>query len=88
METIKLILELTTTRKCLKNLLKKPNHVSRIAYEEKITYPYLSKIIKELTETGFVESEKNGRKKIIKLTEKGKKVILKLIELENLINGK
>lgn len=48
-------------------------YASVISREIDTTYAHTVKIIAQLGEEGLVESEKNGRKKILTLTEKGDK---------------
>ena len=59
----------------ISDILERGNkYSSRIAKEVDTTYAHIVKIIKEFERLGLITSEKEGRKKIIKLTEKGKKM--------------
>ncbi len=57
--------------------LNDPNtdsYTSQIAQEVDCTYSHAVRIIQRLEEEGLVESEKEGRKKILKLTAKGQQI--------------
>jgi len=47
---------------------------SKIAKEIDTTYAHIVKIMKEFEKLGLITAEKEGRKKIINLTDKGKKL--------------
>lgn len=55
------------------DILEKGNkYASKIAKEIDTTYSHIVKIIKEFERLGLITAEKEGRKKIIRLTDKGK----------------
>jgi predicted transcriptional regulator len=57
--------------------LKDPNlnwHLSKIARETKTTYVFVTHMVKLFNQEGLVSLEVKGKKKIVKLTEKGVKL--------------
>jgi len=50
------------------------NYSSAIAKEADTTYSHAVGIVQDFEEQGLIESKKNGRKKILSLTDKGEKV--------------
>ena len=62
--------------------------VTEISWEIKITYSYLLNLIKWLEDSSLLKAEKRGRKSIITLTEKGKKVAQKLFEVKEILEIK
>lgn len=57
------------------------NYPSQIAKDIDCTYSHAVRTLQRLEEQGLIESEKSGRKKHLKLTEKGKKIAKALSEL-------
>lgn len=62
------VMTLVTIRKSNKEI-----YGSIISREIDTTYAHTVKIVAQLEEEGLVESQKQGRKKILTLTDKGKK---------------
>ena len=65
--------------------LKDPNtqwHLSKIAKSTGTTYMFVTHFISNLQKTGFVALETKGKKRIVKLTEKGEKVANLLEEIK------
>ncbi|MFH2105639.1 MAG: hypothetical protein ABII22_00115 [Candidatus Micrarchaeota archaeon] len=57
--------------------LKDPNlnwHLSKIARETKTTYVFVTHMVKLFNQGGLVVIETKGKKKLVKLTEKGAKL--------------
>ena len=61
------------------------HYSSNIAYDINVTYCSAVKSIQYLESIGWITREKVGRTKFIKLTEKGKLVGKKLLELNEVI---
>lgn len=59
-----------------------------ISWETKVTYSYIHGLIHELTTKDLIEYKKEGRKKIVALTKKGKEVAKRFIEAKQLVNSK
>ncbi len=49
-------------------------HLSKIAKASDTTYVYVTKLIYKMEEEGIVMVESKGKKRIVRLTEKGKKI--------------
>lgn len=62
-------------------------HLSKLAKSSDTTYVYVTKLISTLHKSGFVTIEARGKKRIVKLTEKGMKVAKALEELKNTLEG-
>ena len=81
-----------TGHKILNHLLKssilKKNYIKK-NYRE-INYTYVSGIenIKRLIELGLITMEKVGKKKYLKITKKGKKVVEELYNLQRRLENK
>lgn len=58
-------------------------HLSKLAKNSDTTYVYVTKLITTLAEGGLVTVEARGKKRIVKLTEKGMKVAKAIDELKN-----
>mgnify|MGYP001350126878 CR=1 FL=1 len=56
-------------------------HISKIAKGSDTTFVYTSRILSKLNEKGFVTIETSGKKRLVRLTEKGKKVANAIDEL-------
>lgn len=66
---------------CLKDADREWN-LNSLSKESGMTYVYLMKLIPKLKTSGLIIEEKKGRKKILKLTDKGLEVAALLEELE------
>ncbi len=58
-------------------LLREPEtqwHLSKLAKSSDTTYVYVTKLMSGLAQKGFVTIEPKGKKRIVKLTDKGLKV--------------
>ncbi|MDD5171409.1 MAG: hypothetical protein PHF60_00030 [Candidatus ainarchaeum sp.] len=64
-----------------------PWHLSKLAKSSDITYVYVTKLVSRLQKGGFVTIEPKGKKRIVKLTEKGMKVAKAIEELKNSLEG-
>lgn len=60
--------------------------VNEVSQELNIIYSYTCKIIIQLEKEGIIKSHKEGRKKYIKLTNKGKELAKPIYELNKNIN--
>lgn len=49
-------------------------YITQLAKECGATYVHTTKLVKELEKHGLAKTEKNGKKKIVKLTEEGIKI--------------
>jgi len=49
-------------------------HLSKIAKASDTTYVYVTKLIYKMEEEGIVIVESKGKKRIVRLTEKGKRI--------------
>jgi len=58
-------------------------YITEIAKESGATYVHTTKLLRKLEEGGFVTIEKNGKKRMVRLTEKGGKVAAALSEVMN-----
>lgn len=71
-------------------LLREPEsswHLSKLAKNSDSTYVYVSQLIPELAEKGLVTIESKGKKKMVKLTDKGMIVAKVIEELKTLLPG-
>lgn len=57
------------------------NYVSKISEEVDCTYSHTVKVIQELEKHGLVESNNHGRRKVLELTEEGRKIAKTTSEL-------
>lgn len=62
---------------------RKQSYTSNLAKEVDTTYAHAVKIVGMLEDHNLVTTQKQGRKKILQLTNKGKEVADSLINLEN-----
>jgi predicted transcriptional regulator len=62
-------------------------HLSKLAKGSDTTYVYVTKLISTLQKSGFVTIEARGKKRIVKLTDKGMKVAQAVEELKNTLEG-
>ena len=62
-------------------------HLSKIAKASDTTYVYVTKLIGKLEENNIVAVESKGKKRIVKLTEKGKRIANSIEELANAFEG-
>lgn len=60
---------------------------SIISKEIDTTYAHTVKIVSKMEDEGLVKSDKQGRKKILTLTDEGKDFADKFIELMNMMEG-
>lgn len=60
-------------------------HLSKIAKSSETTYMYVTKLMTSLQKGGFVTIEPKGKKKIVKLTEKGMKAAKAIDEMKNML---
>ena len=58
-------------------------HLSKLAKNSDTTYVYVTKLMSKLQEKGFVEIQVKGKKRIVKLTEKGTAAANLIYELTN-----
>lgn len=70
--------------KIRKNSMRDYFTVSDLCTELDITYSTTGETVQRLEELGLVTSRKKGRTKQVKLTEKGKQVATKLMEIKEL----
>jgi predicted transcriptional regulator len=62
-------------------------HLSRIAKSSETTYVYVTKLVSEFEKNGLVTIEPKGKKRIVRLTEKGMRVANAIDELKNRIES-
>ena len=62
-------------------------HLSKLAKSSDTTYVYVTRLVTSLQKEGLVAIEPKGKKKIVRLTEKGMKVANAIHELKNMIEG-
>jgi predicted transcriptional regulator len=58
-------------------------HLSKLAKNTDTTYVYVTKLMTTLQKDGLVSIEPRGKKRIVKLTEKGTKIANIINELKN-----
>jgi predicted transcriptional regulator len=58
-------------------------YLSKIAKETDTTYVYVTKLVSRLEKEGYLIIESRGKKRIVKLTEKGAHVANAINELES-----
>ena len=68
-------------------LLKDSNskYISELAKESGATYVHTTKLLRKLEKNEIVTIEQNGKKRMVKLTEKGNKIASALHEVMNSI---
>lgn len=62
-------------------------HLSKLAKNSDTSYVYVTKLVSHLQKSGFVTIEPRGKKRIVKLTDKGMKVAKAIEELKNSLEG-
>lgn len=62
-------------------------YMAKIAKEADLTHSHAVKILKEFMDLGLIESEKNGRRRYIKLTEEGNEVAMALYKIRRISEG-
>ncbi len=62
-------------------------HLSKLAKGSETTYVYVTKLVSNLHKEGFVSIEARGKKRIVKLTEKGMKAAKAIEELKNALES-
>lgn len=65
----------------------KDETISSLRKKTDIAYAWISRQINELQNAGLIQIEKRGRRKIIRLTEKGKEIADELNILFNKLGG-
>jgi len=71
-------------------LLREPEsvwHLSKLAKGSDTTYVYVTHLISTLQKGGIVTIEPKGKKRMVKLTEKGSKIASAIYELKNKFEG-
>jgi predicted transcriptional regulator len=58
-------------------------HLSKLAKSSDTTYVYVTKLVGKLQQNGLVMVEAKGKKRIVKLTEKGMHVAKTIEEMKN-----
>jgi predicted transcriptional regulator len=56
--------------------------LTHLMYKANLSYAQMKKYLKELSDKGFILSERDGKNEYISLTEKGYKYILKIKEMK------
>ncbi len=64
-----------------------PWHLSKLAKSSDTTYVYVTRLVTQLQKEGLVVVEPKGKKRMVKLTEKGARVANAIHELKNMIEG-
>jgi len=70
-------------KKIFISINKKKNYQTDIAKQTNITYSHISLVLNKFNKNGLVKFKKQGRKKFINLTLKGKKIQDILIKLNH-----
>lgn len=60
-------------------------YANRLSKETNVTYAHTANVIKNLEALDLLETTQDGRKKPIKLTEKGKEIGLRLKEIKEVM---
>lgn len=60
---------------------EEPLHLSKIAKGTDTTYVYVTHLVSKLAEEGYVSVEARGKKRMVRLTEKGTRVANAIEEL-------
>ncbi len=71
-------------------LLREPEsvwHISKLAKQSGVTFVYTSHIVARLLENGYVTVDSKGKKKFVRLTEKGMKAANSIDELMKSTEG-
>jgi predicted transcriptional regulator len=61
-------------------------YVSNLSRKSGLTYPHTTAVLKHYLNLGIVEYSASGRKKIVKLTEKGKQISSSLNDILDMLN--
>ncbi|MCK4883610.1 MAG: winged helix DNA-binding protein [Candidatus Diapherotrites archaeon] len=61
-------------------------YASKLAKKVDCTYPHMVNVLKDFEKADFVTFDKNGRKKLIKLTEKGSEIASLLHRISGKMN--
>lgn len=74
--------------KLLVNLRREttPNYASELSNQIDATYSHTVKVLQRMEKLGLIEHRKEGRKKIIELTDKGDRIAEKCSELLQVIS--
>lgn len=83
-EEYKFIIKSPKSQQILLNLFRKPNYLSKISKEENISLCSASNLLKKME--NLIEREKEGRKKLISLNDRGKEIAKKLNEFYWVLN--
>jgi predicted transcriptional regulator len=62
-------------------------HLSKLAKSSDTTYVYVTKLVSRMQKEGLVTIEAKGKKRLVKLTEKGMQVANAIAELANKFQG-
>jgi predicted transcriptional regulator len=62
-------------------------HLSKIAKSSDTTYVYVTKLMSHLAKNGLVTIEAKGKKRVVKLTERGMRVAKAIEELKNTLES-
>ncbi len=62
-------------------------HLNELAKQAGATYVHTSRFISECEKAGIVESERHGKSKSLKLTEKGKRIAKNVNEVVGIVTG-
>ncbi|MEW6723065.1 MAG: hypothetical protein AB1324_07415 [Candidatus Micrarchaeota archaeon] len=62
-------------------------HLSKLAKSSDTTYVYVTKLVASLEKAGFVTVESKGKKRIVRLTDKGMKAAKAIDELKNALEA-
>lgn len=71
-------------------LLREPDsvwHLSKLAKGSDTTYVYVTKLMSELSKNGIVTIEPKGKKRIVRLTDKGARVANAIFELRKMLES-
>ncbi len=64
-----------------------PWHLSKLAKGSDTTYVYVTKLVTQMQKEGLVTVEAKGKKRMVRLTEKGTRVANAIHELKNIIES-
>lgn len=67
--------------------LRQENNCSKIAYNNKITYSHVAKLLPSFREKGLITLKKEGRTNKANLTDKGKNLLRCLEEILTILDG-
>jgi len=62
-------------------------HLSKIAKSSDTTYVYVTQLMSHLAKNGLVTIEAKGKKRVVRLTERGMRVAKAIEELKNTLEG-